>query len=96
MNMIDEVNSGAAQLLDVRTLEEWQTGHAVHALHIPVDELLAGEKSALFPSKKTYVYCAAGRRAGTAAKYLQKHDFKAENVGGLSDWIRAGGILAKV
>jgi|CXWL01.1.fsa_nt_gi rhodanese-related sulfurtransferase len=87
--MIDEVKSGDAQLLDVRSLEEWQAGHADHALHIPVDELLQGKIDLLLPTKKIYVYCASGGRAGRAAHYLQEHGFNAENVGGLSDWLRA-------
>ncbi len=88
MTMIDEVKLGDAQLLDVRTLEEWQAGHAEHALHIPVEELLAGEKGLLSLAKKIYVYCAAGGRAGIATKYLQEQGYNAENVGGLTDWMR--------
>ena len=94
MTMIDEVESGVAQLLDVRTLEEWRERHAEHAIHIPIDELLGGKKGALSSSKKIYVYCAAGGRAGIATKYLQGQGFNAENVGGLTDWIRAGGTRA--
>lgn len=90
MTKTDEVKSGEAQLLDVRTIEEWNEGHAEHALHIPVDELLNGEKTgSLVPAKKIYVYCQAGGRAGRAAAYLQEHGFQAENVGGLSAWLNA-------
>lgn len=88
MSKFDEVESGEAQLLDVRTREEWDGGHANHALHIPVDEVLAGKTQTLSPTKKIYVYCAAGGRAGRAAAYLQKHGFQAENIGGLTDWQR--------
>ncbi len=88
MTMIDHVTSGEAQLLDVRTLEEWEADHAEYAIHIPVEELLGGEKGILAPSKRIYVYCAAGGRAGMATKYLQEHGYDAENVGGLSDWLR--------
>ena len=87
------MKSGNAQLLDVRTLEEWKEGHAEHALHISVDELLRSEMGELVSSKKTYIYCRSGGRAGTAAKYLKGRGFEAENVGGLGDWLRAGGIL---
>lgn len=93
MSMIEEVISGTAQLLDVRTREEWQSGHAEHALHIPVEELVRGEIKEITPSKKIYVYCRSGGRAGIATAYLQDQDFQAENIGGLSDWLRAGGIL---
>ena len=92
--MIEEVTSGIAHLLDVRTPEEWEAGHAEHALHIPVDKLVNGEVGQLSPGKKIYIYCRSGARAGTAVAYLRSCGFQAENVGGLVDWVRAGGSLA--
>lgn len=94
MTMIEEVASGIAQLLDVRTPEEWSEGRAEHAVLIPVDKLIAGAIDSLLPSKKIYVYCKGGVRAGTAAAYLEGKGFQAENVGGLNDWLRAGGALS--
>ena len=91
MTMVDEVKSGRAQLLDVRTLEEWQEGHIEYALHIPLDELLRGEMEGLIPTKKIYVHCRSGGRAGTATAYLKTCDFEAENAGGLGDWITLAG-----
>lgn len=88
MTMLDEVRSGEAQLLDVRTIEEWNEEHAEHALHIPINDLLRGQTGPLSPTKKIYVYCMAGGRAGMATEYLKGHGFQAENVGGLSDWLR--------
>lgn len=93
MTMLEEVKSGIAQLLDVRTPEEWNEGRAEHAVLIPVDKLIAGATDSLLPSKKIYVYCKGGVRAGTAVTYLRGKGFQAENVGGLTDWVRAGGIL---
>jgi len=86
MTKFEEVEKGIAQLLDVRTLAEWQEGHAEHALHIPVDVLLKGDLGSLNSSQKIYVYCAAGGRAGTATKYLKSLGLDAENVGGIQDW----------
>lgn len=88
MTKNDEVKSGEAQLLDVRTPTEWGEGHAPHALLIPVDELVAGKTDQLVPTKRIYVYCRSGGRAGVATNYLQEHGFQAENVGGLTDWMR--------
>lgn len=87
MTMIDEVRSGEAQLLDVRTAPEWEEEHAEHALHIPLEGLLSGETGQLLATKKIYVYCRSGGRAGMAVQYLKQHGFQAENVGGLSDWL---------
>ncbi|HVB20018.1 MAG TPA: rhodanese-like domain-containing protein [Candidatus Paceibacterota bacterium] len=62
MSMIDEVKLGSAQLLDVRAADEWQSSHAEHAIHIPVDSLLKGETGLLLPTKKIYVYYRRGRQ----------------------------------
>lgn len=93
--MIDEITSGAAQLLDVRTNEEWESGHAAGAIHIPVTDLLSGTVDALTPGKKVYVYCLSGGRAARSVEYLRHKGYDAENVGGLADWLRAGGALDK-
>ena len=87
MKKVNEVISGDAQLLDVRTHEEWGDGHAELALHIPVQELLNGKTDLLISTKKIYVYCQSGGRAGLAVTYLQQQGFQAENVGGLDIWI---------
>ncbi len=83
MTKFEEVEKGTAQLLDVRTLAEWQEGYAIH---IPVDVLLKGNLGSLISTQKIYLYCAVGGRAGTATKYLTSLDFDAENIGGLKDW----------
>ncbi|MFI5260455.1 MAG: rhodanese-like domain-containing protein [Candidatus Paceibacteria bacterium] len=95
MTMIDEVTAGSAQLLDVRTAEEWQEAHAEHAIHIPISELLHGETGSLVPTKKVYIYCASGARANAATGLLQQRGFEAVCVGGLRDWLAAGGAEAK-
>lgn len=93
--MIDDVRLGSAQLLDVRTDMEWHEGHAEQALHIPVDAVLEGHLEQLVPGKKVYVYCRGGGRAGRAASYLKEKGFDAENIGGLVDWVQAGGKEVK-
>jgi rhodanese-related sulfurtransferase len=87
MTMHDEVIAGTAQLLDVRSSEEWAGGHAENALHIPIESLLKGETDALKPEKKIYVYCLSGGRAGLAATYLKGEGFDAESIGGLATWL---------
>lgn len=94
MTIVDEVRGGEAQLVDVRTLDEWDAGHAQDAMHIPLDELCAGMTDSLTHRKKVYTYCQAGGRAAQSAKYLTEHGYRAESIGGLEDWIRVGGSLA--
>ena len=56
-------------LLDVRTSEEFATGHFSGALNIPVDEL-PGRLSELPQDGLILVYCAVGKRSKVAQMLL--------------------------
>lgn len=60
-------------LVDVRTPEEYRTGHKEGAVNIPVDELeeLAPQ---LLPDKNAVIllYCRTGKRADKAVETLRK------------------------
>lgn len=86
-----EINEGTALLVDVRGDDEWNSGHAGGALHLPVDRIMQGELPTKDTATKLYLYCASGGRAGMAANYLKGKGFAAENIGGLSSWSKAGG-----
>lgn len=62
---------GSGVLIDVRTPEEYQSGHLPGAVLLPVDQISAGVE-ALVPDKSTpvMVYCRSGNRSATAAKAL--------------------------
>jgi phage shock protein E len=83
--------AAAALLLDVRSAEEFATGHLDRAENIPVDEVegklaeiaskVGGDKS-----KPVVVYCASGGRAGRAKTTLEKAGFSnVTNAGGYKD-----------
>lgn len=88
---VAQVNDGQVQLLDVRTQEEWDSGHAQPAIHIPLQALEDNPLIGLATDKPVYVYCHSGNRAGQATKTLRDKGYEAYNVGGLSDWEAAGG-----
>jgi hydroxyacylglutathione hydrolase len=90
---VAEIAAGKAQLLDVRDDAEWQTGHAKGALHIPVGQLLSEGLEALPKNARIYLYCASGQRSGMAEQYLTSQGYHATNIGGLSDWVQAGGSI---
>ncbi len=92
--MPEAVKRGEAQLLDVRTLPEWQESHAKGALFIPLARLTGGEESGLDMSKPIYIYCASGARAVSAATHLSARGYTAQSVGGLRAWLSLGGELA--
>lgn len=63
------INESASYLIiDVRTVEEYESGHLNNAINIPVDEI----NSTLDISKDTilFVYCRSGARSKIAAEAL--------------------------
>jgi rhodanese-related sulfurtransferase/glyoxylase-like metal-dependent hydrolase (beta-lactamase superfamily II) len=88
---IEEVSTGEAQLVDVRDISEWQAGHATGAIHMPLGQILEGDLSLLNPDKSIYLYCDTGDRSGMAENCLCSMGYNAANIGGITDWVQAGG-----
>lgn len=93
---------GEVTLLDVREVGEVQaSGLAAGAVHIPLGLLplkadpKAPDFDARLQGKPIAVYCAAGARAGRAVQYLQSVGLEAQNIGGLGDWVAAGGPVTR-
>ncbi len=73
------------QLIDVRSVREFSSGHLENARLIPIDELRERVQE-LDPKKETVVYCKVGFRGYLAARILQQLGFdQTSNL--------AGGIL---
>lgn len=69
-------------LLDVRTAEEFSSGHIVGAVNIPVDEL-RGRLEELPRDRDIAAYCQVGQRGYLATRILQQAGFSAAaNVSG--------------
>lgn len=93
---LQDLNSGIAAVIDVRTEQEWQDGHVRGAMHFDLANLQAGNMPNLPKDEKLYVYCKAGSRAGQAKIILEQNGFASvTNAGGLSDWQKAGGTIEK-
>lgn len=78
------------QFIDVRTPEEYNGGHAVKAVNLPLDNL-ENDLAKLDKEKPVYVICQSGRRSQKGSEILQKAGFKdVSNVtGGTSAWQKA-------
>ena len=93
---------GEVTLIDVREAAEVKaSGLAAGALHIPLSlvAMKADPKSPDFDAriaqgKPVCVYCASGGRSGMAAQALSKLGYEAHNIGGLGDWVSAGGTVS--
>ncbi|NMM50416.1 rhodanese-like domain-containing protein [Flammeovirgaceae bacterium KN852] len=88
----DKVEASDVQLVDVRTISEYQSGHLHGAV---LADYLGGQfteyKTKLDKSKPVYVYCAVGGRSKRAALELEKEGFEViELAGGITDWKAKG------
>ncbi len=81
------------QILDVRTAEEFKTGHLKNALQANWNNQEEFKKrvTALDKNKPVYVYCLAGLRSNAAMEWLTKQGFKnvTNLAGGISAWKKA-------
>jgi phage shock protein E len=73
--------------IDVRTTDEYTSGHVSEAVNIPYTEIAEGI-SALTGDKDAsiYVYCRSGRRSGIAKETLEGLGYtQVVNVGGINE-----------
>lgn len=81
--------TGNAQLLDVRTPEEFSKGHLANAVNINwYDAGFKEQVKSLAANKPVFVYCLSGKRSGEAAAYLRSAGFGQvyEMSGGIMQW----------
>ena len=73
-------------IVDVRTREEYDSGHIEGALLLPIQEL-EDRLTELPVDKPIIVYCQSGDRSSTAANILVENGFKqVYDMGGIGDW----------
>ena len=88
------VSEGMA-LLDVRERNEWTSGHAPQAVHVPLGDLAKAPRR-LHKDRPVLVVCASGMRSRSAAKELRSLGFDAASVsGGMAGWQSAGGSVRR-
>ena len=85
------IAAGGIDVVDVRDLREWQTGHVPGARLVPLEQLRADPKAAL-PRDKVLLVCQKGLRSLTAAKLAEElgHKEVYSLEGGTSAWTKAG------
>jgi rhodanese-related sulfurtransferase len=81
---------GGALLLDVREDDEWQSGHAPGARHLPLGRLSA-EVTSLPTDRPIVAICRAGGRSEQATIALIRAGYDIVNMsGGMRAWEAAG------
>ncbi len=90
---VHEVGCGAATLIDVRSKEHWNAGHARGAKHLERGEIeVEIEELVPDPDQRIICYCGGGSRAALVAESLQKMGyFNVRSIsGGFRAWKAAG------
>jgi rhodanese-related sulfurtransferase len=73
--IIEQLNKGEAQLVDIRERNEWENGHFQGAIHIPLSGLSRGVgidqlKKLKNANKKIFLHCLSGSRVQLAKQML--------------------------
>lgn len=82
------IDSEDVIVLDVRTQEEYNEGHIVNAVLLPVNDI-ADKALEILPNKdaKILVYCRSGNRSAAASKQLIKMGYtNVYDFGGIISW----------
>jgi phage shock protein E len=69
--------------VDVRTKQEYDSGHISGSMHVPLDELIGRMDELRNISGPLVLYCRSGNRSGMALYYLQE--------AGFTDLVNGGG-----
>ena len=76
-------------ILDVRTLEEYESGHIPNAVLLTLQTIDAETAAAVIPAKDTtvLVYCRSGNRSKTASALLAELGYEhIYEFGGINSW----------
>ncbi|MET4099744.1 rhodanese-related sulfurtransferase [Agrococcus sp. UYP10] len=88
MREIQPAEVGTMPIVDVREQHEWDAGHAVDAIHIPLSEVVARLDEV---PDGAAVICRSGARSGQVVAYLEQQGRDAANVaGGTLQWAAEG------
>jgi len=85
-----EVVGKNVQLVDVRTPNEYNSGHIDNAVNFDLSRQNIQQINTLDKDKPVYLYCAVGSRSAYAAKILEREGFTKifDYSGGYMDWVR--------
>ena len=82
-----QISPEKTYLIDVRTIEEFESGHVPDTINIPVDQINDIVEIIPNPDSTLLIYCRSGRRTVTAAKALIGLGYKVIfDLGGISNF----------
>ena len=93
LSLLASATPGDKQMIiDVRTIEEWNSGHLASAQHLELQLVAVGiEQLVPDKSQQLYLYCRSGNRSGQAKTLVEAMGYtNVVNAGGVAD---AGALL---
>jgi rhodanese-related sulfurtransferase len=85
-----ELLASGAALIDVRSAQEWRSGRAPQAKHVPLDRLQAST-AVIHTTRPVIAMCQSGVRSASAARLLAGKGYEAYSLrGGMGAWRQAG------
>ena len=88
--VLEAIEAGEAQVVDVRETYEREAGHVAGTRHIAMEQL-ASEAMTLDRERPVIFYCRVGARSAMATEAFRAAGFTAFNMtGGLVEWVRRG------
>ena len=87
------INKGKAAIIDIRDQKQYQAGHILNAVHVPLSSLEQRiPKPEKFKGQPVIVVDESGKESDKAAALLKKEGFSQVNIlkGGMSSWVGEG------
>jgi phage shock protein E len=79
VDLVQKIKEGAS-IIDVRSPEEYRSGHVKGSVNIPLDKL-PGQLGKVNTNKPVITCCRSGARSGMAADLLKRNGFECYNGG---------------
>lgn len=86
---LKEIHAGGAVIVDVRTPEEFHSGHIAGAVNIPLDRVRGSISELKTSGAPVIVCCLSGTRSSAASGMLSKAGIETYNGGGWKSLERA-------
>jgi rhodanese-related sulfurtransferase len=91
---VEQAVASGAKLYDVRTADEFATGHFANAVNWSLQDLQAGKLPDVSKDTKIYVYCRSGNRSGQSTTILKQAGYtNVTDLHGLTNVESLGGKL---
>lgn len=78
--LLEQARASGAQIIDVRTAEEYRQGHVPGSRNIPLAQI----HTLRHGSAPLYLYCQSSARSARACALLKRSGSQAINMGGIS------------